>query len=47
MFVGNVSMSTMAAINGLGVHNLTMTAAEMEPAVKVSHKFKIQIVGLV
>lgn len=36
MFIVNVAMSTMASIHGLGQHNPTMTAAEMEPAVKVS-----------
>ncbi|KAF7949388.1 uncharacterized protein EAE97_002897 [Botrytis byssoidea] len=41
MFVVNVSMSTMSAIHGLGVHNLTITAAEMEPAVKYFTIFQI------
>ncbi|TEY71109.1 hypothetical protein BOTCAL_0101g00010 [Botryotinia calthae] len=41
MFVLNVSMSTMSAINGLGVHNLTITAAEMEPAVKYFTIFQL------
>ncbi|TGO44670.1 hypothetical protein BCON_0478g00020 [Botryotinia convoluta] len=40
-FVLNVSMSTMSAVNGLGVHNLTITAAEMEPAVKYFTIFQI------
>ncbi|KAM0314637.1 hypothetical protein ACHAO8_004471 [Botrytis cinerea] len=41
MFVLNVSMSTMSAVNGLGVHNLTITAAEMEPAVKYFTLFQM------
>lgn len=36
MFVINVAFSTMAAFHGLGVQNLTITVAEMGPAVKVS-----------
>lgn len=46
MFVMNVSMSTMSAIHGLGVHNLTITAAEMEPAVKVSTYMRIVVLKL-
>ena len=46
MFVLNVSMSTMSAVNGLGVHNLTITAAEMEPAVKVSTCMRIVVLNL-
>ncbi|KAF7893270.1 uncharacterized protein EAF02_000808 [Botrytis sinoallii] len=41
IFVMNVSMSTMSAIHGLGVHNLTITAAEMEPAVKYFTLFQL------
>ncbi|ESZ95338.1 hypothetical protein SBOR_4272 [Sclerotinia borealis F-4128] len=41
MFVINVCMSTMAAVNGLGVHNLTITAAEMAPAVKYFTMFQL------
>ncbi|PQE08771.1 cation-transporting atpase 4 protein [Rutstroemia sp. NJR-2017a BVV2] len=41
MFVINVAFSTVAATHGLGVHNLTITVAEMGPAVKYFTLFQI------
>ncbi|QSZ35292.1 hypothetical protein DSL72_008161 [Monilinia vaccinii-corymbosi] len=41
MFAVNVCMSSMAAVNGLGVHNLAITAAEMAPAVKYFTIFQL------
>lgn len=41
MFVVNVSMSTLASYNGLGVHNLTATAADMKHAIKVRAQLEL------
>ncbi|KAB8301994.1 hypothetical protein EYC80_005447 [Monilinia laxa] len=41
MFAVNVCMSSMAAVHGLGVHNMSMTVTEMAPAIKYFTIFQL------